>query len=305
MSAPRIAIQPMHRAFAAAAIEAGGGVVTDVDAADALVWIGEHDVEALGKLLAGAPQLDWVQLPSSGIEEFVAAGLLEDHRTWTCTKGAYAEPVAEHALALALAGLRCLDERVVARSWGPEGGVSLYDTDVTVLGGGGITRALLELLAPFRTRTTVVRRSPEPVAGATRTLPPSRLAEALPGAAVVFLALALTPETIGIIGAQELELMGPQAWLVNVARGRHVVTDDLVAALHRGTIAGAALDVTDPEPLPERHPLWTAPHCIITPHTADPWDMVEPRLARRIKENVARWAAGRPLIGLIDRQTGY
>lgn len=117
--------------------------MTSPDEADGLVWIGHHDANILAKILAGAPQVDWVQLPSSGIEKFVAAGLLDDGRTWTCTKGAYAEPVAEHAMTLALAGLRTLDERVGARTWGEEAGMSLYDTDVTILGGGGITESLL------------------------------------------------------------------------------------------------------------------------------------------------------------------
>ena len=90
--------------------------------------------------------------------------------------------------------------------------------------------------------------------------------DALPGADLVVLALALTPETEGIIGADELQLMEDHAWLINVARGRHVVTDDLVDALRDGVIGGAGLDVTDPEPLPPDHPLWSLPNCLITPH---------------------------------------
>jgi phosphoglycerate dehydrogenase-like enzyme len=99
--------------------------------------------------------------------------------------------------------------------------------------------------------------------------------------------------------------MGEQAWLINVARGRHVDTGALVEALNSGTIAGAGLDVTDPEPLPDGHPLWGAPNCIITPHTADTWDMVLPRLAERIRENVAAFSAGDPLRGPVDPEAGY
>ena len=119
------------------------------------------------------------------------------------------------------------------------------------------------------------------------------------------MALSLTPETTGIIGAPELAAMDRGAWLVNVARGRHVRTDDLVEALAAGTIAGAALDVTDPEPLPEGHRLWDEPRCLITPHTADTPEMVQPLLAHRIAVNVARFAAGQPLEGLIDPALGY
>jgi phosphoglycerate dehydrogenase-like enzyme len=132
-----------------------------------------------------------------------------------------------------------------------------------------------------------------------------RLDEVLAGAAVVFMALALTPATTGLIGHRQLELMGPDAWLVNVARGRHVQTDALVEALGERRIGGAALDVTDPEPLPDGHPLWTAPNCIITPHTADTWEMVVPMLAERIRTNVAHLIAGEPLDGVVDPDAGY
>jgi phosphoglycerate dehydrogenase-like enzyme len=151
----------------------------------------------------------------------------------------------------------------------------------------------------------VVRRRPEPVPGAARTIETSGLHAALADARVVFLALALTPDTEHIIGAAELDRMRSDAWLVNVARGRHVDTDALVAALGRGDIGGAALDVTDPEPLPDGHPLWQLDRCIITPHTADTEEMVERLLARRIQENVARFVAGQPLIGQIDPDEGY
>jgi phosphoglycerate dehydrogenase-like enzyme len=122
---------------------------------------------------------------------------------------------------------------------------------------------------------------------------------------VVFLALALSPETTGIIGAAALDHMDERAWLVNVARGRHVDTDALAGALDRGSIAGAALDVTDPEPLPDGHPLWSVPNCIITPHTADTPEMVKPLLAERIRTNVVRFVAGDELVGLVDPRAGY
>ena len=101
-----------------------------------------------------------------------------------------------------------------------------------------------------------------------RTLQTGHLAEALPGTKVVFVAVALTPETEHIIVAAELAAMRPDAWLVNVARGRHMNTNALVDALRSRSMGGAALDVTDPEPLPEGHPLWDRDNAI-TPHTAD------------------------------------
>jgi phosphoglycerate dehydrogenase-like enzyme len=301
-----VAIGPARTEFADKAIREGGGEPSEVDAkADALVWLEAGDIDGLRRALETASSARWIQLPAAGIERVAADGLLDPGRTWTSAKGAYAEPVAEHALTLALAGLRLLPRRITARSWGEPGGVSLYDQPVTILGGGGIAAGLLELLAPLRVSATVVRRRPEPIPGAVRTLDTSRLNEALADALVVFLAIALTPSTERIIGAAQLAQMQPGAWLVNVARGRHVDTDALVAALRQGAIGGAALDVTDPEPLPDGHPLWGQERCIITPHTADTMEMVERLLARRIKGNVARFAAGDPLIGLVDPADGY
>jgi phosphoglycerate dehydrogenase-like enzyme len=305
MTAVQIAVGPDRTEFAAEAVRAGGGQLVDADgSADGLVWLAPSDADGLRRAL-DATGARWVQLSSAGIEVTGSAGLLSPERTWTSAKGAFAEPVAEHALTLALAGLRMLPERIVARSWGAPGGTSLYDQRVTILGGGGITASLLQLLAPFRVAATVVRRTDNPVPGAVRTVPTARLGEALADAQVVFLALALTPETEHIIGAPELAAMRPDSWLVNVARGRHVDTDALVAALERGVIGGAALDVTDPEPLPDGHPLWTQPRCIITPHTADTFEMIEQPLARRIRDNVARFAAGQPLVGVVDTTAGY
>ena len=284
MAGPSVAVKPFPAPFATDAVEAGGGTVTDDPAnAEGLVWLDPGDPDALREVLGAAPGLRWVQLPSAGIERMSEAGLIDHDRIWTCAKGSFAEPVAEHALTLALAGLRQLPTRVRARSWGQPAGLSLYDQRVTILGGGGITAALLGQLAPFRVEATVVRRRPDPIPGAARTVPVTELSDVLPGSLVVFLALALTPSSERIIGAAELEQMDETAWLVNVARGRHVDTEALVAALGAGSIGGAALDVTDPEPLPDGHPLWTAPSCIITPHTADTLDMVIPHLAERIR----------------------
>jgi phosphoglycerate dehydrogenase-like enzyme len=288
----------------AEAIAAGGGVLVDPSDATVLVWTDPLDRDGLAALLAGVGSgVRWVQLPFAGVEPFVP--LVGDGRTWTSTKGAYSEAVAEHVLALGLAGLRMLPARARARQWGPQGGYRLMGGRVTVLGGGGITEALLRLLAPFGVDATVVRRHVAPVAGASRVVGPGDLHQALPGADLVVLALALTPETTGIIAAAELALMEPHAWLVNVARGRHVVTDDLVDALRRRSIGGAALDVTDPEPLPAGHPLWDFDNCLITPHTANTWEMAEPMFAKRVEDNLARWRRGQALLGLVDPLLGY
>lgn len=286
-------------------MEDGGGRVVGAEAAEALVWLDPFGAEDLEALLAAVPDVRWVQLPWAGVEDFAARGLFDDERQWTCGKGVYAEPVAEHALTLGLAGLRDLPVRVKATHWGEASGRSLYEGRVTILGGGGIARSLLTLLAPLRVRATVVRRTPGDVPGASLVVETGRLHEALPGADLVVVALALTPATEGIVGAPELALMEEHAWLVNVARGRHVRTGDLVTALRERRIGGAALDVTDPEPLPAGHPLWQMPNCIVTPHTADTPEMIAPRLAARVAENVRRFGADEPLLGPVDAQLGY
>ncbi len=304
MTAPRVALAPDSApGWVGRAVEEGGGELVPPEEAEALVWFAATDPSALPAVLDRAPGARWVQLPWAGVEPY--ADLLRDGRTWTGGKGVYAEPVAEHALGLAIAGLRGLPDRVRATSWGRLGGRTLVEGRVTVLGGGGITAALLRLLAPLRCTTTVVRRSGAPLDGADRVVTPDHLHEAVAGADLVVVALALTPETRGMVDAAALAAMERHAWLVNVGRGGHVVTDDLVAALRSGSIGGAGLDVTDPEPLPDGHPLWDLPNCIITPHTANTLDMVVPQLSERIRENVRRFAAGEPLVGLVDPDLGY
>jgi phosphoglycerate dehydrogenase-like enzyme len=299
-----VTVAPRPAPFAVEAVEAGGGALVSLtDDPEALVWLDSRDVGGLTEALAAAPSVRWIQLPSAGVESMTE--VIDQTRIWTCAKGAYARPVAEHALTLTLAGLRLLPTRIGARSWGVQGGTSLFGERVTVLGGGGITRSLLELLAPFEVEATVVNRSGNPVPGAARTVSVSELDGALTDALVVVLALSLTAETRGIIGAEQFGLMEQTAWLVNVARGGHVDTDALVDALREGAIAGAALDVTDPEPLPDGHALWDLSNCIITPHTADTTEMVLPLLAERIRTNVAHFAAGESLVGLVDSEAGY
>lgn len=303
-SVPKIAVgpEPVPDWLAEAVVDGGAQIVGPAEA-EALVWAGFDDRDALSAVLASSPNATWVQLPWAGIETFV--DLLDDDHVWTCGKGVYADPVAEIALALGLAGLRSIHTYSAATTWTEERGINLLGARVTIVGGGGIAESLIRLLQPFECHITVVRPTVQLMDGVDDVLEPDRLADALPGADLVVLALALTPETVGLIGADELGLMESHAWIVNVARGRHIVTDELVDALRRGVIGGAGLEVTDPEPLPDGHPLWTLENCVITPHTGTTSDMANPLLARRVRRNVSRFAAGRELIGLVDVRAGY
>jgi len=208
-------------------------------------------------------------------------------------------------VAPAEASARHLHTSIPATSWPAQEGRNLLGARVTVLGGGGITESLARLLEPWGTTLTVVRRSSDPFPGADRTLTLDRVHEAVADADVVVLALALTDETRGLVDADFLASMQAHSWLVNVARGGHVVTDDLVEALRHGAIGGAALDVTDPEPLPDGHPLWELSNCIVTPHVGNTPEMGLPLLARRVQDNVRRWIAGDALIGPVDVEAGY
>ena len=267
------------------------------------MWAEPAAPELLPEVLATGPDIEWVQLPYAGIENLTHL-LDRDHR-WTCGKGVYAEPVAEHVLMLALAGLRGMGSFARARSWLPPEGRNLLGARVTVLGGGGITESLVRLLGPWDCRLTVLRRHPVPMEGVDRVMGPESLHDALSDADVVVVALALTPETTGIIDAAALNAMAGHAWLINVGRGGHVITDDLVEALSAGTIGGAALDVTDPEPLPEEHPLWSLDNCLITPHVGNTPEMGLKLLAHRVTENVRRYIAGEELLGPVDVDLGY
>lgn len=284
------------------AVLAGGGRVGALTNAEALIWGGGSPAE-LEALLALAPRVRWVQLPVAGVEQYLP--LMDGARTWTAAKGVYADQCAEQVLGLAIAGFRHLDDGARRRRWHRADGRTLFGARVVIVGGGGIAQSVLRLLAPFRVHATVIRRHAEPTPGADRTLPTARLMEALGGAALVVLAAALTKETEGMIGAPQLRAMPRDAWLINVARGKLVRTADLVRALREGWIGGAGLDVTDPEPLPEGHPLWELDNCIISSHTANPPNLERQVLAVRITENVRRHLAGQPLLGIVDPVAGY
>lgn len=304
-----IALLPRHNQQFADAVAAGGGRVEELsEKTHGLIWLSTTGSEQLAEALDANPQIGWVQLPWAGVDGFahVLAAKARPGLIWTSAKGAYAEPVAEHALTLALALLRVLPTRVRATSWSrvPEGR-SLYGLNVVIVGAGGIALELLRLLDPFDVTTTVVRRSATPLAGADRTVASGALDEVLPDADVVFVAAASTSETAQMFGARQFAVMKPIAHIVNIARGALIDTDALVTALTDGEIAGAGLDVTKPEPLPDGHPLWDVPNCIITPHSADTPDMTAPLLAERIRLNVEAFLGDGRFVGVVDPLAGY
>jgi len=307
---PIVAVQPTSQPEYVRAIALGGGVCADLgETTTGLVWTDSQGPEALAQLLDSHPRISWVQLPFAGVDNFkpLFDSMLASGRslTFTSAKGAYREPVAEHALMLALALGRSLPERLAANSWGAKFAASLFDSKVLIVGGGGIAEELLRLLTPFRVEATVVRRSNLPLSGARETVTLDELNTYLPDADFVFIASALTSETSKLFDSNRFAMMKPSSYLVNIARGAIVDSAALEKALRSGQIAGAGVDVTDPEPLPDGHSLWTTPNLIITPHTADTPEQCVRLLAERIGLNVRALIEGSHLDGLVNLELGY
>jgi phosphoglycerate dehydrogenase-like enzyme len=300
----RIAVGPQGLAdWACDAVRAGGGEVVDVSEAQGLVWTDFDTTEELIATLTRNPDISWVQVPFSGVETYMP--YIDEARTWTSAKGVFGGAVAELALGLLIGGMRHVAGYAREQQWSEDHGRTLFGARVTILGAGGIAQSLISMLQPFGCRITVVRNRQGDLLGVDEVVKTSQLNEALLQADAVVMALALTPQTHGIMGKEQFEKMQSHAWLVNVGRGQQIVTDDLVWALKSGQIGGAALDVTDPEPLPAGHPLWSMSNCIVTPHVGNTAEMVPPLLALRITENVRRLASSQPLVGVVDPTLGY
>ena len=305
-----IAVLPKPRDIFVDAVHAGGGVVAPLSKETrGVVWLSSDDPGALVATLESYPAIEWVQLPWAGVDAFAEVlrpAVARPKPLWTSAKGAYSQPVAEHALLLTLALLRELPVSVRATSWSRVAlGRSLFGLDVVIVGAGGIALELIRLLEPFGVSITVVRRSSTDVEGAARTVTVDRLDEVLPTADVVVIAAALTESTSKLFGPAQFALMRSDSVLVNIARGGLVDSDALLDAVRQGAIAGAGLDVTEPEPLPDTHPLWSEPTVIITSHNADTHDMTAPLLAERIRLNVEAFLGDGRFVGVVYPGSGY
>ena len=305
MATAAIAVEPKSGRYESLeeAVVRGGGRIVPIGEANGLVWADPTVPAELPRLLQQAPSVSWVGLPFAGIEPYVP--YLDQQRIWTCARGVYARPVAEHVMAMGLSGLRALVHYARTPRWSEHVGRNLIDGNVVIFGAGGITSELLRLLDGFNCTTTVIRRQAGDLEGATRTVTLDQRLEVLGEADLVVLALALTPETEGVLSTAEFDAMADHAWLVNVARGAHVDTDALLVAIDGGAIGGACLDVTDPEPLPDGHPLWSRHNVLVTPHCGNTEEMGVPLLAAHIEQNVRRFAQGDVLEGIVDTEAGY
>ena len=302
-----VSLEPKQFPAYLEAIESAGAKVVPLGPeVRAMVWTDYANPQGLRDALQTNPQLQWVQLPFAGVDAF--NDIIQLNPVFTSAKRSYSEPVAEHALMLCMALGRILPERIRATSWGKKHADSLFDAEVLIIGGGGIAEQLVELLIPFRANVTVVRKRPSEsfISGFTgKVVGFEQLDEELAKAQFVVLACALTDETRFLFNRERFALMRSDSYLVNIARGEVVDQDALLQALSSGQIAGAATDVTYPEPLPEGHAMWREPKLIITPHTADTLPQVTRLFSERLRVNVSAWLAGDPLTGVVDKELGY
>jgi phosphoglycerate dehydrogenase-like enzyme len=296
---PSIHVGPGDQPELVRAVELAGGSVVSLGQADGVVWNGTRP-DSLPDL---PRSVRWVQLPSAGVEPWMERISATPQVTFTSAAGAYAPQVAEHALALLLAGARGIVASARQKTWEIPEHDTLAGATVAIIGAGGIGRALITQLGSFAVEVIAVTRRGHDVPGATRTLPADRLGEIWGAADHFVIAAPATDATRHLVGASELAKMRSHAWIVNVARGSLIDTDALAEALRERRIGGAALDVTEPEPLPDGHPLWDL--ALITPHIANPEHALTRRLAERVHENVTRLASGEALLAQIDPERGY
>lgn len=304
--APKIAIAPEGHAWAesvAQAVKEGGGEIVAPAEARALMWLGKEGDDLRDFIHDGT---EWVQLRAAGVEFWCATGEIDEKRTFTSARGAYAKSVGEHTIALLLAAAKSLHTSARSDHWDREReGGSFRGSTVGIIGAGGIGQQVIDYLQPFDVDIVAVTRSGTDVAGASRSIAASQLESIWPILDFVVILAPATEETKALVGASQLAAMKETAWVINVARGSLVDTQALIDALRSNSIAGAMLDVTDPEPLPDGHPLWTMDNVLITPHVANPKKEQHLLLADHVKANVLRFAKGEDLLAVVDVKAGY
>ena len=260
-----------------------------------------------------APALEWAQSSSAGVESYPFDLFRERGIAFTNAKQIYGIQLADHTLALILAFSRQLpflfraqaERRWESRDNFPPGELDGQRLLVIGLGGTGIETA--RRAKSFGMHVTATRRSHElPVPVFVDSVHPhDALHVLLPDADWVAVCVPRTPDTIDLIADRELELMKRSAYIVCVTRGAIINTESLTRALEAGEIAGAGLDVTDPEPLPADHPLWAMDNVIITPHASGHSPGAHARMIELLVENVSRWAKGEELINRVDLTLEY
>lgn len=299
--------QEEQAAFQAAApdavhVYAGRRTVTEEQLAQATVILGWPRPADLGR----APNLKWFQSMWAGTDEYTAPGVLPEGVALTSSAGSNSQSVAEHAFACLLALCRklpqCRDQQQV-RLWQDPGDMkTLTGATVLVAGAGHIGSWFAGLCRGMGAHTVGLKRDvSRPVAGFDALEPMDRLDELLPRADVVALMLPHTPQTAGLIDGRRLALMKEDAILLSMGRGSVLDQKALADAMGAGRLWGAALDVTDPEPLPQDSPLWDIQNLLLTPHSAGGMrlELTRTNCVGQALENLRRWQTGEPLENLV------
>jgi D-3-phosphoglycerate dehydrogenase len=254
-------------------------------------------------------RLRWIQSSAAGLDHCLVPSVVASDIVVTSASGVLADQVAEQTLALLLGLCRSLP--VFFRAQQQKEFIrrptrDLHGATVGIVGFGGNGRRLAEVLVPFRARILATDYFPtHKPPHVEALLPPQELDSILPQLDVLILTAPLTNETRGMINARTLGLLKRGALLVNVARGPLVVERDLVAALESGRLAGAGLDVTEQEPLPNSSRLWELPSVIITPHVGGQSARRADNMTNFFCENLRRYLAGQPLLNVVDKRLGF
>lgn len=265
-----------------------------------------------GSMLHGSGKLQWIQTNSAGVEEYLRPGVLAQGTLLTNATGAYGLAISEHMLAMLLSLYKKLElyrDQQHLGKWESQGAVrSVYGSTVLVLGMGDIGGEFGKRCKALGARVIGVRRtdSQKPdYADDVRLI--GDLDKLLPEADVVAITLPGTEATRGLFDRRRIGLMKPGAVLLNVGRGYIVDTEALCDALESGALAGAGLDVTEPEPLPAEHRLWNTPTALVTPHISGFYHLKETheRIVKIMTDNLARFLGGEPLRNQVDFATGY
>jgi phosphoglycerate dehydrogenase-like enzyme len=257
-------------------------------------------------------RLRWVQTTTAGVDQAVPPDLLAaEHVTLTCIKGPPGPLMAEHAVLLMLALARNLPVYLNNQRqhiWRREGQdwLPLHGQSIAILGVGSAGGNLARVCRTgFGMTVLGMTRTPREIPHVDRIFGQDRLLSVLPKADFVVLCLPHTPETRHIINAAAFAAMKPTACLINVSRGALIDEDALIAALRANRIAGAGIDVTTVDPIPKESPLWDLPNIIITPHIATESVKLSDAVVDFWCENLRRFAENQPLLGVVDRRTGY
>jgi phosphoglycerate dehydrogenase-like enzyme len=260
------------------------------------------------ELFARAKKLRWICASRAGLGgAYFYDALVNSDVVVTGMHGSYNEHLSTHAVAFLLAFARRFDHYLPQQQWqrGP-GMIDLPTKTVLIVGVGGAGREAAKLCAAFGMRVLGIDpRVTDPPAGMADLASPDRLEECLGEADFVILTTPETPDTLGMFNARLFARMKRGAYFINIARGRCVVTQDLIAALQSDQLAGAGLDVVDPEPLPSDSPLWGMPNVLITPHVAILGTPYRQKWEAILIENCRRFAAGQPLINVVDKEKWY